>query len=134
MTTEVRDETQCERTGMSDNTLVMAVIDHLRYSFAKNKKTATADDIYLAMSLAIRDRLIHRWMKTMKRYYENDAKRVYYLSAEYLLGRSMRNNLMNMGLYDTAKRLLAEHDLDLSEIEAHEPDPGLGNGGLGLII
>lgn len=133
MTTEVRDETQCERTGMSDNTLVMAVVDHLRYTFAKNKKTASADDIYLAMSLAIRDRLIHRWMKTMKRYYENDAKRVYYLSAEYLLGRSMRNNLMNMGLYDTAKRLLAEHDLDLSEIEAHEPDPGLGNGGLGRL-
>ena len=133
MTTEVRDEIQCERTGMSDNTLVMAVMDHLRYTFAKNKKTASADDIYLAMSLAIRDRLIHRWMKTMKRYYETDAKRVYYLSAEYLLGRSMRNNLMNMGLYDTAKRLLAEHNLDLNEIEAHEPDPGLGNGGLGRL-
>ena len=127
------EEAQDQRTGMSDDILVRAVVDHLRYSFAKNKKTASADDIYLAMSLAIRDRLIHRWMKTMKRYYMNDVKRVYYLSAEYLLGRSMRNNLMNMGLYDTVNRLMSEHDLDLSEIEAREPDPGLGNGGLGRL-
>lgn len=121
------------RTGMSDEQLQQSVIDHLRYSFAKNSKTASADDIYLAMSLAIRDRLIHRWMKTMKRYYQTDAKRVYYLSAEYLLGRSMRNNLMNMGLYDTADRLMKNYDLTLSEIETHEPDPGLGNGGLGRL-
>jgi len=121
------------RTGMTDELLQQSVIDHLRYSFAKNSKTASADDIYLAMSLAIRDRLIHRWMKTMKRYYQTDAKRVYYLSAEYLLGRSMRNNLMNMGLYETAERLMKNYDLTLSEIETHEPDPGLGNGGLGRL-
>ncbi|MBQ9394878.1 MAG: glycogen/starch/alpha-glucan phosphorylase [Proteobacteria bacterium] len=121
------------RTGMTDELLQQSVIDHLRYSFAKNSKTASADDIYLAMSLAIRDRLIHRWMKTMKRYYQTDAKRVYYLSAEYLLGRSMRNNLMNMGLYETAERLMKDYDLTLSDIETHEPDPGLGNGGLGRL-
>lgn len=136
MTEEIRnvmDETQGERTGMTEDMLVASVIDHLRYSFAKNKRTATADDIYLAMSLAIRDRLIHRWMKTMKRYYQTDAKRVYYLSAEYLLGRSMRNNLMNMGIYDTADRLMSQFGVDLSEIESREPDPGLGNGGLGRL-
>ncbi len=124
---------QDERTGMSDEELVTAVVDHLRYSFAKNQKNASFDDLYLAMSLAIRDRLIHRWMKTMKRYYETDAKRVYYLSAEYLLGRSMGNNLMNMGLYDTAKRLLADFNLDIDDVESREPDPGLGNGGLGRL-
>ena len=127
------DNQNDERTGMTDDCLVRAVVDHLRYSFAKNSKTASMDDIYLAMSLAIRDRLIHRWMKTNKRYYQEDAKRVYYLSAEYLLGRSMRNNLMNMGLYDTADKLLKKNGLDLTEIESHEPDPGLGNGGLGRL-
>ena len=106
-----------ERTGLSDEELVQGVVDHLRFSFAKNRRNASLDDIYLAMSLAIRDHLIDRWMKTQKRYYESDAKRVYYLSAEYLLGRSMTNNLMNMGLYDTAKRLLAQYDLDINEIE-----------------
>ncbi|MCL2326816.1 MAG: glycogen/starch/alpha-glucan phosphorylase [Proteobacteria bacterium] len=124
---------QDDRTGMDDATLVRAVIDHLRYSFAKNSHTASADDVYLATSLAIRDRLIHRWMKTMKRYYVTGAKRVYYLSAEYLLGRSMGNNLLNMGMYTTAQKLLAEHGIVLDEIEAEEPDPGLGNGGLGRL-
>lgn len=121
------------RTGMRDDDLVSAVSDHLRYSFAKNNRTASKHDIYLATALAIRDRLIHRWMKTMKRYYVTDAKRVYYLSAEYLLGRSMGNNLLNMGLIDTAKRLLAEHGIDLDKLEEEEPDPGLGNGGLGRL-
>ncbi len=129
----VLNDGQDERTGMTDDMLQRAVIDHLRYSFAKNSKTASADDIYLAMSLAIRDRLIHRWMKTMKKYYQTDVKRVYYLSAEYLLGRSMRNNLMNMGLYDTADRLMKAYNLDLADIETREPDPGLGNGGLGRL-
>lgn len=122
-----------DRTGMDDDTLVSAVSDHLRYTFAKNNRTASKHDIYLATALAIRDRLIHRWMKTMKRYYVTDAKRIYYLSAEYLLGRSMGNNLLNMGLLDTAKRLLAEHNIDLDELEEEEPDPGLGNGGLGRL-
>lgn len=122
-----------ERIGMSDDALVESVIDHLRYSFAKNKKNASYDDLYLATGLAIRDRLIHRWMKTMKRYYETDAKRVYYLSAEYLIGRSMGNNLMNMGLTTKAKNLFEEYSIDLGEVESREPDPGLGNGGLGRL-
>ena len=113
-----------ERIGMSDDALVESVIDHLRYSFAKNKKNASYDDLYLATGLAIRDRLIHRWMKTMKRYYETDAKRVYYLSAEYLIGRSMGNNLMNMGLTTKAKNLFEEYSIDLGEVESREPDPG----------
>lgn len=135
MTKDLKTKTMIrdDRTGMRDDDLVSAVSDHLRYSFAKNNRTASKHDIYLATALAIRDRLIHRWMKTMKRYYVTDAKRVYYLSAEYLLGRSMGNNLLNMGLIDTAKRLLAEHGIDLDKLEEEEPDPGLGNGGLGRL-
>lgn len=122
-----------DRTGMDKETLVRAVVDHLRYSLAKNTKNASREDVYLATSLAIRDRLIHRWMKTMKSYYVQDAKRVYYLSAEYLLGRSMGNNLRNMGLYDTAKEIFTEFGLELDHILEVEPDPGLGNGGLGRL-
>ena len=133
MTDNTNIDFQDERTGVTDELLKRAVIEHLRYSFAKNERTASFDDVYLACSLAIRDRLIHRWMKTMKRYYQEDAKRVYYLSAEYLLGRSMRNNLINLGLEDTAKRLMGEYKLDIAQIEEREPDPGLGNGGLGRL-
>ena len=122
-----------ERTGMEDDVLVRAVIDHLRYSFAKNRRTASANDIYLATSLAIRDRLIARWMDTMRTYYKEDAKRVYYLSAEYLLGRSMGNNLLNMGMYTTAQRLFKQYGIELENLEEEEPDPGLGNGGLGRL-
>lgn len=133
MTDNTNIDFQDERTGVTDELLKRAVIEHLRYTFAKNERTASLDDVYLACSLAIRDRLIHRWMKTMKRYYQEDAKRVYYLSAEYLLGRSMRNNLINLGLEDKAKRLMGEYKLDIAQIEEREPDPGLGNGGLGRL-
>lgn len=133
MTDNTNIDFQDERTGVTDELLKRAVIEHLRYTFAKNERTASFDDVYLACSLAIRDRLIHRWMKTMKRYYQEDAKRVYYLSAEYLLGRSMRNNLINLGLEDKAKRLMGEYKLDIAQIEEREPDPGLGNGGLGRL-
>ena len=77
MTDNTNIDFQDERTGVTDELLKRAVIEHLRYSFAKNERTASLDDVYLACSLAIRDRLIHRWMKTMKRYYQEDAKRVY---------------------------------------------------------
>lgn len=135
MTKEKKTKTMIrdDRTSMQDESLITAVNNHLRYTFAKNNRTASKHDIYLATALAIRDRLIHRWMKTMKRYYVTDAKRVYYLSAEYLLGRSMGNNLLNMGLIETAQRLLAEHGIDLDDLEEEEPDPGLGNGGLGRL-
>ncbi len=133
MAEETNYKVSNERTGMEDDVLVRAVIDHLRFSFAKNNKTASANDIYLATSLAIRDRLIARWMETMKRYYQEDSKRVYYLSAEYLLGRSMGNNLLNLGMYTTAQQLMMKHGITLEDLEEEEPDPGLGNGGLGRL-
>ncbi len=121
------------RTGMEDEALIRAVNDHLHYTLAKNRRTASPSDVYIACALALRDRLISRWMNTQKTYNQKDAKRVYYLSAEYLLGRSMANNLLNLGLYDTARRLMQENGVDLNQIEQEEPDPGLGNGGLGRL-
>ncbi len=122
-----------DRTGMLPETLERAVFDHLAYTCSKDERSATALDVLRAVSHAARDRLVHRWIQTQRTYYEQDVKRVYYLSAEYLLGRSLGMNLLNLGQYDVARRMLARHGIDLSRLIEMEPDPGLGNGGLGRL-
>ncbi len=122
-----------DRTGMDPTTLERAVWDHLLYTCAKDKRTAKKSDLFRAMAFAVRDRLIHRWMRTQQTYYREDVKRVYYLSAEYLLGRALGNNLLNLGLYDVAQGLLSKYGIDLSGVLEVEHDPGLGNGGLGRL-
>ncbi len=122
-----------DRLGMDPATLERAVLDHLYYTMSKDENTATRLDIYKAMALATRDRLVHRWIRTQQTYYKNDAKRVYYLSAEFLLGRSLGLNLINLGQYDVARRILKKYGVDLSRLLEEEMDPGLGNGGLGRL-
>jgi starch phosphorylase len=122
-----------DRTGMSPETLERAVFDHLYYTCSKNELTATPHDVFRAVVHATRDRLVHRWIKTQSTYYAADAKRVYYLSAEFLLGRSLGLNLINLGQYETARRMLRRHGFDLDRLVDQEPDPGLGNGGLGRL-
>src|SRR3954468_20460828 len=73
-------------------------IDHIQYSRGKNPDNATPYDRFLALAQTVRDRLAKKWVKTQRTYYEQDVKRAYYLSAEYLLGRALANNLVNMGL------------------------------------
>ena len=90
-------------------------------------------DLYLSLALAARDRLIERWIKTQQKYYTEDVKRVYYLSAEYLMGRVLDNNLLNLGMYDETRRAMEELSIDLEELAGEEPDMGLGNGGLGRL-
>src|SRR5690606_2827791 len=122
-----------DRTGMDPSTLERAVMDHLHYTCAKSEASATPLDVYRAIAYAVRDRLAHRWIATQQRYTEVDAKRAYYLSAEFLLGRALSQNLVALGLFETSRRLLAEHGLDLGDILEQEVDPGLGNGGLGRL-
>ncbi len=129
----VRILVQDDRTGMQRPTLRRAFLDHVQYSQGKHPGSATVYDRFNALALMVRDRLVHRWQATAAAYYRADAKRVYYLSAEFLLGRALRNNLMAVGLLDDVREVLAELNVDLDELLEQEPDAGLGNGGLGRL-
>ncbi len=121
------------RTAVTPDALRRAFIDHVEFSRGKNFDAAGAWDRYMALALTVRDRLAKTWVRTARRYYENDAKRAYYLSAEYLLGRALGNNLINMGLWDSTREALRELGVDLTTLLEMEPDAGLGNGGLGRL-
>jgi starch phosphorylase len=121
------------RVGMDARTFKRSVVDHVLFTCARSLPDAAAADIYRAMAHAVRDRLVHRWLATQRTYEEHDTKRVYYLSSEFLTGRSLGLCLLNMGLYDAAAAMAAEHGFDLGDVLDQEGDPGLGNGGLGRL-
>ncbi|MCO5250138.1 MAG: glycogen/starch/alpha-glucan phosphorylase [Candidatus Kapabacteria bacterium] len=109
------------------------IAEHLEFRMVKDKTTATLEDTYRAVAMAVRDRLIRKWLRTQNHYYKNDVKRVYYLSMEFLMGRLLGNTLINMGFYEEAENILKEMGYDLDEIVDAEHDMGLGNGGLGRL-
>jgi len=113
--------------------LLHSFTNHLLYSLAKDQYSATTLDRYMSLALTIRDRLIERWISTQQRYYKKDAKRVYYLSAEFLMGRALSNNLINLGMYDVARDAMKMLNLELADLLEQEVDAGLGNGGLGRL-
>jgi starch phosphorylase len=113
--------------------LLHSFTNHLLYSLAKDQYSATARDRFMSLAMTVRDRLTERWMSTQQRYYKKDAKRVYYLSAEFLMGRALSNNLINLGIYDTAREAMKMIGIDLSDVLEQEIDAGLGNGGLGRL-
>jgi starch phosphorylase len=119
--------------GMESKDIQISFASHLEYSLSKDQYTATTRDLYLALALSTRDRLIERWIKTQQKYYKADVKRVYYLSAEYLMGRLLINNLINLGMYQETCQAMQELKMDLEELVEQEPDMGLGNGGLGRL-
>jgi glycogen phosphorylase len=121
------------RTGMSPQEFKRAFLDHLFYTCARKLSDATEADLYRALSFAVRDRLIQRWLATQTTYFQEDVKRVCYLSSEFLVGRSLGLCLVNLGLYRVTQELLAERGYDLGEVLEREGDPGLGNGGLGRL-
>jgi starch phosphorylase len=121
------------RTAMDVDTLRRSFADHLQYSQGKDEHSATALDRYLAVANAVRDRMTRRWIQTQQAYYRSDAKRVYYLSLEFLLGKALENNLINLGLLDNMKAALGSLGIELSDLSEQEPDAGLGNGGLGRL-
>ena len=106
---------------------------HLKYTLVDDKFSATKMDHFISLALSVRDHLVSRWLQTQQSYHENNVKRVYYLSMEFLIGRLLTNNLINLGIYDEYKQALDEMGYDISELEETEVEAGLGNGGLGRL-
>jgi len=106
---------------------------HIRYSLGREWKHLAGREIFNAVALAVRDRLVDLLFETETRYREADAKRLYYLSMEYLIGRSLGNNLTNLGIYDLCREALESMGLDIEEVREAETDAALGNGGLGRL-
>ena len=121
------------RNGMDVDSFREDIVQHLRYTLAKDKYSTTAWDSYKSVVLSVMDRLHDKWIDTQQGYYLNDAKRVYYISMEYLIGRLLDNMLVNLGLQDVAAEAMQELGLDYEEIRSVEWDAGLGNGGLGRL-
>ena len=103
------------------------------YSVAHDQYTARDFDVYRALARSVRDRLMERWFRTQNTYYRQDVKRTYYLSLEFLMGRSLGNNILNLGAQDAYTRAMEELGWRLEDIAEQEWDPGLGNGGLGRL-
>ncbi|MCL2294177.1 MAG: glycogen/starch/alpha-glucan phosphorylase [Spirochaetes bacterium] len=117
----------------SRDSIKKSILNHLTYTLSKDKFSATKLDIYMSVALAVKDYLSERWSKTQRTYHNEKAKRVYYLSLEFLMGKSFLNSLVNLGLYDEFNDVVKELGSSLEEIDAAEFDAGLGNGGLGRL-
>ena len=122
-----------DRTGTSIETLKRAFTDNLLYTQGKYESIAALHDYYMALAYTIRERLIQRRIQTVRTHIERDVKSVYYLSLEFLLGRQLGKNLLNLGLYDSTSQALQELGINLEELMDQEAEPGLGNGGLGRL-
>ena len=110
-----------------------SVLYNVRTQYRKELEEATPQQIFQAASLAIKDQIIQNWMDSQRAYEKEDPKMVYYMSMEFLMGRAMGNNLINMQAYKPVKEAMEELGLDLNLIEDQEPDAALGNGGLGRL-
>ncbi|HTR63287.1 MAG TPA: glycogen/starch/alpha-glucan phosphorylase, partial [Candidatus Binataceae bacterium] len=118
----------------SNAALFTRLIDHhIRFTAAKRRIQLSKHDWYRVTALAVRDMLVEKMLETRARFERSDAKKVFYLSVEYLIGRSLENNLFNLGIIDTCREFLGENGLDLNLLFDEEPDAGLGNGGLGRL-
>ncbi|MEJ2108696.1 MAG: glycogen/starch/alpha-glucan phosphorylase [Acidobacteriota bacterium] len=121
------------RLNMTANNLKKVFEHHLRYTLAKDSYTATERDYYFALSLAIRDFLVERWLATQQTHHRQNVKRAYYLSLEFLIGRLLGNNAINLKIEDLCVKAMQKEGLDWQRIRDYENDAGLGNGGLGRL-
>ena len=119
--------------GLDEASLKRSIANRLVYSVGKDPYSAKPRDWYFCLAYAVRDRLMERWMETMRSYHRHDAKRVYYLSLEFLIGRTLVNSILNMDIGAETRKALLAMGLDLEELREQEPDAALGNGGLGRL-
>ncbi|HYG85770.1 MAG TPA: glycogen/starch/alpha-glucan phosphorylase [Azospirillum sp.] len=124
---------EIERRSLDVDGLKRSFLEWLVYSVGKDARAATRRDWFHTVALAVRDRLVDRWMDTTRSYYQQDAKRVYYMSLEFLIGRLLTNSLSNLGIMDPCRQALDRIGLTLDEVVEAEPDAALGNGGLGRL-
>ena len=110
-----------------------SICRHIRYTLGQELETISGACRFQAVAMAVRDQLVDRMLATERRYQQADAKRLYYLSMEFLMGRALGNNLYNLGLVDACQEALAGMGADLEEVRDNECDAGLGNGGLGRL-
>lgn len=108
-------------------------VKHLKFSQAKDKYSATQSDYYKSLAYTVRDRLFERWTETQQQYYIEDARRIYYISMEYMIGRMLGNALINLDLMEDMRKALWDLGLTLEDLQECEYDMGLGNGGLGRL-
>ncbi len=122
-----------DRVALTKEALKHAFLDSLYYIQGKFPALATRKDYYLALAYTIRDRLMQRWICTAATYTERGSRTVAYLSAEFLMGPHLANNLLNLGIHDLVRQAVTELGLTLDELLQEEDEPGLGNGGLGRL-
>lgn len=128
-------ESICEtgRAGTTVEALKRNFLEHLLYTKLRFVEIASPNDLYSALAYTVRDQLVHRFIKTIGKLVEKNIRVVHYLSAEFLLGPHLENNLINLGIYDRAKEAVEELGFDLRQLIDQEEEPGLGNGGLGRL-
>ncbi|MGE5358272.1 MAG: glycogen/starch/alpha-glucan phosphorylase [Bacteroidales bacterium] len=122
-----------KRRRLAPRTFAEDFLRHLHYTQVTVLEMATPNDLYTALACAVRNRLLERWLHTIKTYPHPDTRIVGYLSAEFLLGPHLKNNLVNLGIYDEAREAIEGLGLDFDKIVDQEEEPGLGNGGLGRL-
>ena len=110
-----------------------SVVYNVKTLYRKSMEEATDQQIFQAVSYAIKDAIVDHWMTSQEEYEKQDPKMVYYLSMEFLMGRALGNNIINLQAYKPVKEALDELGVDLNVVEDQEPDPALGNGGLGRL-
>jgi starch phosphorylase len=124
---------KCQRTALSAEALEQSFLDNLFFVQGRSLERATVNDLYMALAHTVRDRLVDRWIRTSTNYKGQDVRVVCYLSAEFLTGPHLANNLINLGIYDEAERAMRKLGIDLNVLIEQEEEPGLGNGGLGRL-
>jgi glycogen phosphorylase len=122
------------KTSEQNRTLFVKLIEHhIRFTLAKRRTDLSKHDWYRATAMVVRDMLVERMLGTRAAFDRKDAKKLYYLSLEFLIGRSLENNLFNLGVLDICREYLSENGMDLYPLFEEEPDAALGNGGLGRL-